>query len=47
MMNRLQFINLAFTQGYICFLPVVDEGIDLILYCENSRDLWPVQMKSR
>jgi len=51
MMNRLEFVNLAFKEGYLSFLPVVDEGIDLILYREKGSglrsDLRLVQMKSR
>ncbi len=47
MMNRLNLINVAFEQGYVSYLPVVDEGIDLILYREKPWDLKMVQLKGR
>ena len=47
MQNRLGLINVAYRQGYVAYLPVVDEGIDLILYREADRDLLKIQLKSR
>ncbi|MHB1220086.1 MAG: hypothetical protein ACYC1L_18020 [Alphaproteobacteria bacterium] len=47
MRNRLGLINLAFEQGYVAYLPVVDEGIDLILYSEPKRRFIKVQLKGR
>jgi hypothetical protein len=47
MANRLDLINEAFKFGYLAYLPVVDEGIDLILHRERPRDLKMVQLKSR
>jgi hypothetical protein len=47
MANRLELINEAFKFGYLAYLPVVDEGIDLILHREQPRDLKMVQLKSR
>jgi hypothetical protein len=47
MTNRMNLIKVAFDQGYVAYLPVVDEGIDLILYREQPYDLKMVQLKSR
>jgi hypothetical protein len=47
MTNRLEFITVAFEAGYASYLPVVEEGIDLIIYRESDRDLRKVQIKSR
>ena len=47
MQNRLNLINVAFEDGYVAYLPVVDEGIDLILYRKKDQDIIKVQLKSR
>jgi hypothetical protein len=47
MANRMNLIKVAFDRGYIAYLPVVDEGIDLILLREQPYDLKLVQLKSR
>lgn len=47
MVNRLEFANVAFKEGYLSFLPIVDEGIDLVLYRECDRDMKLVQLKTR
>jgi hypothetical protein len=45
--NLLIFTTIAYEEGYGAYLPVVDEGIDLILYRERDGDLKKVQMKGR
>ncbi len=49
--NRQRLIALAMERGYNAFLPVYDDGIDLILCREHGRggsaDLVKVQLKSR
>jgi len=47
MTNRMNLIKVAFDRGYVAYLPVVDEGIDLILLREQPYDLKLVQLKSR
>ncbi len=47
MRNRLDLINLAYQVGYNSYLPVVDEGIDLILYRESDGEVRKVQQKGR
>lgn len=47
--NPLIFTTLAYEHGYGAYLPVVDDGIDLILCRESCAgdDLMKVQMKTR
>jgi hypothetical protein len=47
MTNRMNLIKVAFDEGYVAYLPVVDEGIDLILLREQPYDMKLVQLKSR
>ena len=47
--NLLIFTTIAYEEGYGAYLPIVDDGIDLIL-CRECRDgdiLMKVQMKTR
>ena len=46
-MNCLKLTTLALGEGYVAYLPVVDEGIDLILYREKPLELRKVQLKAR
>jgi len=45
--NRNALVTVALGQGYNAFLPVYDNGIDLILHNEASGDTKLVQLKGR
>lgn len=45
--NRNALVTVALGQGYNVFLPVYDNGIDLILHNEASGDTKLVQLKGR
>lgn len=45
--NRNALVTVALNQGYNGFLPVYDNGIDLILHNEVTGDTKLVQLKSR
>ncbi|HEY8565605.1 MAG TPA: hypothetical protein VIL65_08905 [Beijerinckiaceae bacterium] len=47
MANRHLVITRALQHGFNAFLPVVDQGIDLILHREADNRLFKVQLKSR
>ena len=45
--NRNALVTVALNQGYNAFLPVFDNGIDLILHNEATGDTKLVQLKGR
>jgi hypothetical protein len=45
--NRNALVTVALKQGYNAYLPVYDNGIDLILHNEASGDTRLVQLKGR
>ena len=45
--NRNALVTVALNQGYNAFLPVYDNGIDLILHNETTGDTKLVQLKGR
>lgn len=45
--NRNALVTVALSQGYNAFLPVYDNGIDLILHNERTGDTKLVQLKGR
>jgi hypothetical protein len=45
--NRNALVTVALNQGYNAFLPVYDNGIDLILHNEATGDTKLVQLKGR
>lgn len=45
--NRNALVSVALNQGYNAFLPVYDNGIDLILHNETTGDTKLVQLKGR
>lgn len=45
--NRNDLTNLLLDNGYNVFLPVVDEGIDLVAHRESDNDVKLIQLKAR
>jgi hypothetical protein len=45
--NRNALVTVALNQGYNAYLPVYDQGIDLILHNEATCDTKLVQLKGR
>jgi hypothetical protein len=45
--NRNALVTVALSQGYNAYLPVYDNGIDLILHNERAGDTKLVQLKGR
>jgi len=45
--NRNALVTVALKRGFNAYLPVCDEGIDLILHSESTNDTRLVQLKGR
>jgi hypothetical protein len=45
--NRNEVTRIALANGFNVFLPIIDDGVDLILYRESDGATHPVQLKSR